>query len=172
MLPRAENRITIDARRRDAWGVPAPHIDVSLSDNERAILREQVRSVREMVEHAGFRLDFIGSMLELDARNAFPDADPLSRFVFRKGFRKSLSLGAAIHECGGARMGSDPATSVLNEHNQAWDAPNVFVTDGSCFTSNGIVGPTLTIMALTARACEHLAREHAEGGGLRSGARV
>jgi choline dehydrogenase-like flavoprotein len=55
-------------------------------------------------------------------------------------------------------MGSDPATSVLNEWNRSWDVPNLFVTDGSCFTSNGIVGPTLTIMALTARACEHIAR--------------
>jgi choline dehydrogenase-like flavoprotein len=60
-------------------------------------------------------------------------------------------------------MGSDPARSVLNEYNQSWDVPNPFVTDGSCYTSTGAVGPTLTIMALTARACEHIAREHGAG---------
>jgi choline dehydrogenase-like flavoprotein len=72
-------------------------------------------------------------------------------------------MGAAIHECGGVRMGSDPAQSVLNEHNQCWDIPNLFVTDGSCFASVGLVGPTLTLMALTARACEFIAQEHATG---------
>jgi choline dehydrogenase-like flavoprotein len=60
-------------------------------------------------------------------------------------------------------MGSDPAKSVVNEYNQSWDVPNLFVTDGSCFVSNSTVGPTLTIMALTARACEYIAREHADG---------
>ena len=61
-------------------------------------------------------------------------------------------------------MGSDPRTSVLNEVNQAWDVPNLFVTDGSCFVSNSTVGPALTIMAVTARACDFIAREHASGG--------
>jgi choline dehydrogenase-like flavoprotein len=60
-------------------------------------------------------------------------------------------------------MGTDPARSVLNEYNQSWDVPNLFVTDASCYVSTGAVGPTLTIMALTARACEHIAREHATG---------
>jgi choline dehydrogenase-like flavoprotein len=86
--------------------------------------------------------------------------------MFRLNFKKSVAMGAAIHECGGARMGSDPATSVLNEFNQSWDVPNLFVTDASCYVSNGMVGPTLTIMALTARACEYIAREHAQGSGL------
>jgi choline dehydrogenase-like flavoprotein len=158
MLPRADNAITIDPKRKDAWGIPAPHIRCSMSDNERAIVHEQVRAAREMLEYCGYRLDFVASPLGLDSQDAFRDADPISRFVFRRGIRKSLGLGAAIHECGGARMGSDPATSVLNEWNRSWDVPNLFVTDGSCFTSNGIVGPTLTIMALTARACEHIAR--------------
>jgi choline dehydrogenase-like flavoprotein len=79
------------------------------------------------------------------------------------GFRKSLAIGAAIHERGGARMGSDPARSVLNEYNQSSDVPNLFVTDASCYVSAGAVGPTLTIMALTARGCEHIAGEHAAG---------
>ena len=70
-----------------------------------------------------------------------------------------MAMGAAIHECGGARMGSDPGRSVLNEHNQVWDVPNLYVTDSSCYVSNGSVGPTLTIMALTARAAEHIAQK-------------
>ena len=144
-------------------GVPVPHIRCSITDNERALLREQVRAVREMVESCGYRVNFAGSTLGLDSKKVFPDADPISRFIFRRGFRSSMAIGAAIHECGGARMGTDPATSVLNEYNQSWDVPNLFVTDASCFTSNGPVGPTLTIMALTARACEYIAREHAAG---------
>jgi choline dehydrogenase-like flavoprotein len=71
-----------------------------------------------------------------------------------------VAVGGAIHECGGARMGDDPKTSVLNAHNQVWGAPNVFVTDSSCFVTNGTCGPTLTTMALTARACDHIGREY------------
>jgi choline dehydrogenase-like flavoprotein len=163
MLPRAGNAITLDRARIDAWGVPVPHIRCAIGDNERALLTEQLRSVREMADYCGYRIDFAGSTLGLDSRRIWPDVDPVSRFIFRRGFRKSMAIGAAIHECGGARMGSDPATSVLNEHNQLWDVPNVLVTDASCYVTNGIVGPTLTIMALTARACEFVAREHASG---------
>jgi choline dehydrogenase-like flavoprotein len=63
--------------------------------------------------------------------------------------------GASIHECGTARMGSDPANSVLDPHNQCWDAQGLYVTDGACFPSQGSQNPTLTILALTARACDH-----------------
>jgi choline dehydrogenase-like flavoprotein len=62
--------------------------------------------------------------------------------------------GMGIHEMGTARMGRDPKTSVLNSHNQVWDAPNVFVTDGSCMTSTACQNPSLTYMALTARAAD------------------
>ena len=85
------------------------------------------------------------------------------RALFRRTFPLSFRIGAAIHECGGARMGNDPATSVLNQHNQSWDIPNLFVTDASSFVTSGSVGPSLTIMALTARTCEHIAREYADG---------
>ncbi len=74
-----------------------------------------------------------------------------------------MAIGAAIHESGGVRMGTSPENSVLNAYNQCWDAPNLFVTDGACFVTNGTVGPTLTIMALTARACEYIAAEYANG---------
>ena len=66
--------------------------------------------------------------------------------------------GASIHECGTARMGSDPANSVLDPHNQCWDAQGLYVTDGACFPSQGSQNPTLTILALTARACDHAVR--------------
>jgi choline dehydrogenase-like flavoprotein len=163
MLPYHFNRVTIDPRRKDKWGVPVPRIHISLTDNERGLLREQARGVREMMEHWGGRVNFSGSTLGLDSPDVFPDADPISRMIFRIGFKKSLAIGAAIHECGGAKMGSDPAESVLNEYNQSWDVPNLFVTDASCYVSNGIVGPTLSIMALTARTSEYIEREHASG---------
>jgi choline dehydrogenase-like flavoprotein len=166
MLPRYENTVSLNARKTDRWGVPLPHITLSLTDDDRALLHEQVRSAREMLEYAGFRPNFNGSTLGLDSRTVWPDADPISRMIFRWGVKKSLAIGAAIHECGGARMGSDPKTSVLNEFNQSWDVPNLFVTDASCYVTNGMVGPTLTIMALTARACEYIAREHAPARGV------
>jgi choline dehydrogenase-like flavoprotein len=163
LLPYYDNSVTLHPRRTDAWGIPIPHIRCAPTEAERAQLRVQVRVAREMAESCGLRVNFAGSPLGLDSPDVWPDADPISRFVFRRSFPKSLAMGANIHECGGARMGSDPATSVLNEFNQAWNVPNLFVTDASCFVSNGIVGPTLTIMALTARACEYIAREHAAG---------
>lgn len=163
MLPDFSNRITLDPERKDKWGIPVPRIRISMGENDRELLRQQVRGTREMAEYAGYKVDFVGSALGLVPGRVFPDMDPLSRAIFRWGFRKSLAIGAAIHECGGARMGSDPARSVLNEFNQSWDVPNLFVTDGSCYASSGAAGPTLTIMALTARACEHIAKEHAAG---------
>jgi choline dehydrogenase-like flavoprotein len=99
-----------------------------------------------------------------------PNANSFERFMFRRSYRKSTGLGSAIHECGGARMGHDPAGSVLNPLNQCWDAPNVFVTDSSCFVTNGTCGPTLTTMALTVRACEHIADELSHGAELSSAA--
>jgi choline dehydrogenase-like flavoprotein len=163
MLPEYANRITLDPKRKDKWGVPVPRIRITLGDNDRELLRQQVRGTREMAEYAGYRIDFVGSTLGLDSKKIFPDRDPVSRAIARWGLGKSLAIGAAIHECGGARMGSDPARSVLNEYNQSWDVPNLFVTDASSYVSTGAVGPTLTIMALTARACEHIAKEHSAG---------
>jgi len=143
--------------------VPIPRVGLAITDNERALMRDQVKGLREMAESSGYRVNFAGSALGLDSKKIWPDADPLSRAIFRASFKKSVAMGAAIHECGGSRMGSDPATSVLNEFNQSWDVPNLFVTDASSYVSNGGVGPTLTIMALTARACEYIATQHADG---------
>ena len=117
-----------------------------------------------MFELNDYDLMFSGSSIGLDSKKVWPDRDPFSRYLFRVAFPRSIMLGAAIHECGGARMGADPATSVLNERNQTWDVPNLFVTDGSAFASSASVGPALTIMALTARAAEFIAEQHAHGG--------
>jgi len=163
MRPYFDNRITLHASRRDRWGVPIPRVRLAITDEERSQMHAQVAGLRAMSEACGYRVNFVGSALGLDSKDVWPDADPLSRIVFRLAFRKSLAMGAAIHECGGARMGSDPMKSVLNAWNQAWEVPNLYVTDASSFVSTGAVGPTLTIMALTARACEHVA-----GGGHRT----
>lgn len=131
MLPDRENRVEIDPGRTDAWGIPTLLVDARHGDNERAMARDQVATLREMLELGGFEIT--GSQTEL------------------------APLGMAAHEMGTARMGSDPSTSVLNSYNQAWDVPNLFVTDAAAFTSNGHRNPTLTIMALAIRACGHLA---------------
>ncbi len=165
MLPYADNRITLHPTRKDAWGVPIPHISCAMQDNEIAMLRAQTRAIEEMALNAGLDIEFGGSWLGLEekGKGAFPDADRFSRFLFRKNFRSSMSIGAAIHESGGARMGSDPATSVLNGNNQCWDAPNVYVTDASSFASAGCAGTTLTIMALTIRASRYAATQIGTG---------
>lgn len=165
MLPHADNRISLHPSRKDRWGVPIPHIDVSMRENEIAMLRAQSRAAFEMAQNAGLDTEFVGSSLGVEehGRGAFPEADWFSRLLFRLNFRSSMSLGAAIHESGGARMGVDPATSVVNEHNQCWDVPNLFVTDASTFPTSGCAGTTLTVMALSARAGEYVARQMAAG---------
>ena len=162
MAPYETNCVTLDPRRKDALGIPVPHICCRPSSRELSQLRTQVEIVREIAEACGYRVNFSGSLLGLDSDKVWPDADPISRFVFRTAFRKSLAIGAGIHECGGVRMGNDRETSVVNRFNQSWDVPNLFVTDASCFVSSGIVGPTLTLMALTARACDFIANEQME----------
>jgi choline dehydrogenase-like flavoprotein len=137
MLPRKENRITIDRSVKDAWGIPVAHIECAHSDNERAMAHDQIESLKEMAHEAGF---------EITRENA------------RLG-----EPGLCIHEVGTARMGSDRKTSVLNKFNQCWDVKNLFVADGSCFVSQGCQNPTLTMMAITARACEYIVDQYRVG---------
>ncbi len=137
MLPRKENRVTINQEKKDAWGIPVAHIDCQYSDNERAMARDQLESLREMAHEAQFEITFANGNL----------APP----------------GLCIHEVGTARMGSDPKTSVLNPFNQSWDVKNLFVTDGACFVSQGCQNPTLTMMAITARACDYIVRQYKRG---------
>ena len=164
MLPYYDNYVSVNPTRKDAWGVPVPHIRCALYNNEIALMREQVRLLKEMTDLCGLKPQLIGSALGIEKGiDVFPEADWLSRFIFRMAYKKSVALGAAIHEVGGARMGNGPEKSVLNPYNQCWDVKNLFITDASCFVTNGMVGPALTIMAITARACEHLANEYGRG---------
>jgi choline dehydrogenase-like flavoprotein len=163
MLPSYDNRITLDKRRKDKWGSPIAHIRCVMGDNDRKLVEHQVKALREMTEAAGYQVNFLGSVLGLDSNKVWPDYTPIQRAIFRASFGSSLMMGSAIHECGGARMGADPATSVVNEMNQVWDVPNVFVPDGASFTSNSTVGPALTIMALAARSAAFIAEKHGAG---------
>lgn len=137
MLPRKENRVTVNKDRKDAWGIPVAHIDCQYSENERQMAKDQIDSMREMVTEAGFQITSANPLL------AVP--------------------GLCIHEVGTARMGNDAKTSVLNKFNQSWDVKNLFVTDGACFVSQGCQNPTLTMMALTARACDYIISEYKKG---------
>lgn len=133
MLPHADNRVTLDPHETDAWGVPIARIQCAHGSNERAMLRDQVDSCREMLGAAGFEM----------TRERTELSPP----------------GFASHEVGTARMGSDPRHSVLNGYCQSWDVRNLFVMDGSCFVSQGVQNPTLTMLALAARSCDYLIEE-------------
>ncbi len=134
MLPRASNRATVHPTLKDRWGVPSLHIEAQWSDNELAIHRDMNITASELLDAAGAR--------DIRAHTHGPSTP-----------------GNANHEMGTARMGRDPKTSVLNGRNQAWDAPNLFITDGACMTSSSCQNPSLTYMALTARACAHAVAE-------------
>jgi choline dehydrogenase-like flavoprotein len=133
MLPNHANVVTIDQTRKDKWGLPVLKIDCATGENERLMRRDMVHDMAETLEACGVK------KVEMYDNGYFP--------------------GMGIHEMGTARMGRDPKTSVLNAHNQVWDAPNVFVTDGSCMTSASCVNPSLTYMALTARAADFAVNE-------------
>jgi choline dehydrogenase-like flavoprotein len=137
MLPRRENRITLDASVKDAWGIPAAHIECSHSDNDVAIASAATEAILDMAVAAD--IEWIRTPSRL--------SDP----------------GTAVHEVGTVRMGDHPRNSVLNAFNQSWDVSNLFVTDGACFPSQGVQNPTLTIMALTARACAYIAEQCRRG---------
>jgi choline dehydrogenase-like flavoprotein len=133
MLPRSENRVVLDPVRRDAWGAPVLRVLCNYGEGELRQAADQTESLREMAELMGVRLHSLA--------------------------RKPAVPGTAIHECGTARMGSAPENSVVDPHNECWDARGLYVTDGSAFPSQGVQNPTLTIMALTARACDYAVRK-------------
>jgi choline dehydrogenase-like flavoprotein len=137
MLPRFENRLTINGQVKDAWGIPVAHIDCVHSDNEREMARDQIEQLKEMAHEARFEITRENDQL----------APP----------------GLCIHEVGTARMGEDPKKSVLNKFNQSWDVKNLFVTDGSCFVTQGCQNPTLTMMAITVRACDFIVDQFKKG---------
>jgi choline dehydrogenase-like flavoprotein len=129
-LPRRDNFVEIDPTLKDAWGIPALRIQMTHGPNEIAMMEDAAVAAAEMLEAAGARNIVLNSQL------AMP--------------------GMAIHEVGTARMGNDRRTSVLDNFNQTHDVKNVFVMDGACFVSIGCQNPTLTMMAITARACDRL----------------
>jgi choline dehydrogenase-like flavoprotein len=137
MLPDHDNLVGIDESRTDKWGLPVLKIDCETGENERLMRVDMANDMAEMLDAAGV------------ANVSTYDAD--------------YAPGMGIHEMGTARMGRDPKTSVLNSWNQVWDAPNVFVTDGACMTSASCVNPSLTYMALTARAADHAVNELKRG---------
>ncbi len=137
VLPYFENAVELDEAIRDVDGLPVPRIRFQYRDNEQRMARHAAAAIRELVDAIGFRPLVVHEEI--------------------------LPPGTRAHELGAARMGSSATDSVLNPFNQCWDVENLFVTDGACFPSAGCKGPTLTIMALTARACDHVLD------GLRSG---
>ena len=133
ILPYHENKIYLDKNRKDKWGLPVLAMDAELKDNEMKMRVAIKEELKEMLDAAGVK-----NLSTYDSGHA---------------------IGHGIHEMGTARMGNDPKTSVLNKHNQVWDAMNVFVTDGACMTSASCVNPSLTYMAFTARAADHAVNE-------------
>ncbi|HMN07611.1 MAG TPA: GMC family oxidoreductase [Gemmatimonadaceae bacterium] len=128
MLPDRSNRVSLDHARQDKWGLPVLKIDCAIGGNEEQMRKDMTADMAEMLEAAGVK-----------------DVKP---------YDNGYWPGMGIHEMGTARMGTSPKNSVLNKWNQVWDAPNVFVTDGSCMASSGCQNPSLTYMALTARAAD------------------
>lgn len=137
ILPYHENMVTLDKNKKDKWGLPLLAIDCELKENEKKMRVDMLNDALEMLEAAGVK----------NVKGKDGDGTP----------------GRGIHEMGTARMGTDPKNSVLNKNNQVWDAKNVFVTDGACMTSASCVNPSLTYMALTARAADFAVNELKKG---------
>ncbi|HTM51112.1 MAG TPA: GMC family oxidoreductase [Bryobacteraceae bacterium] len=135
-LARKDNRVEIDPELVDKWGIPALKMNVTWSDNELKLQKDGKEQAEEMLLAAGA--------------------------TGVKQYGNPSVPGASIHEIGGARMGADRRTSVLNRYNQSHDVPNLFVTDGAAFVSSACQNPTLTMMALTVRACDYIIHEYAK----------
>lgn len=128
-LPYRDNRVMLDDKLVDRYGIPLVRFDITYRDNEQRMQADATKQAADMLKAA--------------------------KLPFVLPIGKGGPPGSAIHEMGGARMGRDPAYSVLNAHNQAHDIPNLFVTDGSSMASSSCVNPSLTFMALTARAADY-----------------
>jgi choline dehydrogenase-like flavoprotein len=135
-LARKENYVTLDKNQVDAWGIPILRIHADWSDNEKKLWEDGRQQAAEMLEAAGAK------DVKMSGRYSVP--------------------GFCIHEVGTARMGNDPRTSVLNKYCQAHEVDNLFVTDGAAWVSSGWQNPTLTMMALTVRACDYIVREYSK----------
>jgi len=131
-LPYEDNKVYLDRSKKDPWGLPILVTDAEYKDNERTMRKQMIADAMEMLETAGGK-----------------DVKPVDDMKY---------IGFSTHEMGGVRMGRDPKTSILNAWNQFHSVPNLFATDGSCMTSSSCSNPSLTYMALTARAADYAVR--------------
>ena len=136
-IPKESNMVSLDPSKKDEWGMPLLKVNIDYDDNDERMIR-----------------DFIGQMTEMFTKAGFSDI---------RASDSKQAPGLDIHEMGGVRMGNDPKTSLLNKWNQLHTCQNVFVTDGACMTSTSTQNPSLTYMALTARAADHALRELKKG---------
>jgi choline dehydrogenase-like flavoprotein len=137
-LPRFDNYVELDPEVKDAWGIPVLRIHASYGENEQAMAKAMRRDINSILD-------------AMQVANAVPASKDLSVF------------GKNIHECGTARMGTDPKKTVLNAYNRIHDVKNVFVTDGAAFVTQGCYEPTLTIMAVSVRAAHHIVESSKRG---------
>lgn len=128
-IPKESGQVSLDASNKDEWGIPLLHVNVDYDDNDEKMVKDYLEQLTEMFTVAGFK-----NIETVDSKQA---------------------PGLDIHEMGGVRMGHDPKTSLLNKWNQLHHCKNVFVTDGACMTSTATQNPSLTYMALTARAADY-----------------
>jgi choline dehydrogenase-like flavoprotein len=128
-IPKESNFLSLDANQKDEWGIPQLRFAIDYDENDNRMIKDFFEQLTEMYTKAGF------TNIKTNDSHQAPGLD--------------------IHEMGGARMGKDPKTSMLNKWNQLHACDNVFVTDGACMTSTSTQNPSLTYMALTARACDH-----------------
>src|SRR5450432_3462896 len=136
-IPKEKNQLRLSKDRKDDWGIPLLITDVGYDDNDEKVMNDFLQQGKEMLEAAGCK-----------------DINP---------YDNGRKPGNDIHEMGGVRMGKDPKTSLLNKWNQFHTCKNVFVTDGACMVSTGTQNPSLTFMALTARAADHAVTELKKG---------
>jgi choline dehydrogenase-like flavoprotein len=137
MLPRYENQVSLHPTLKDKWGMPQLHIDCTYSANDWKMMEDIADTCAEILEGIGVK------DVTKDIRAKHGEWNP----------------GLSIHEMGTARMGKDPKSSVLNGWNQAHDIPNLFVTDGASMASSASQNPSLTYMALTARAADYAVQQ-------------
>jgi choline dehydrogenase-like flavoprotein len=128
-IPKESNSVSLDTEKKDEWGIPLIKFNISYDDNDEKMVKDYTEQMTEMFTKAGFK-----NINSSDSKQA---------------------PGLDIHEMGGVRMGKDPKTSLLNNWNQLHACPNVIVTDGACMTSTSTQNPSLTYMAIAARAANH-----------------
>lgn len=136
-IPKERSTVSLDPDKKDAWGMPLLRINIDYDDNDEKMVKDYMEQLSEMFSAAGFK-----NIRSEDSHKA---------------------PGLDIHEMGGARMGKDPRSSMLNKWNQLHACSNVFVTDGACMTSTSTQNPSLTYMAMTARAVDHAVNEMKKG---------